>query len=141
MDEQNWNELLSALTENLSDEDIKLSIIQSDLASSIINKRNSLDMTQSEFAEYLGVKQSQISQWERGEINFTLRKLVCTANKLGLDLTVKMTHPNGTISADYAPPIRSNVISLAEYSSKKSEQVRYTQKNYSVFEYDELQEM
>lgn len=141
MSKQNWSELLSALTENLSDEDIQLSIIQSELAASIIRKRNDLHMTQSEFADHLGVKQSQVSQWERGEINFTLRKLVCLANKLGLDLTVKIAHPNSTVSTEYAPLGSSKIIYFRNYASKKSERMCYTQKNYSLSAHNELLEM
>ena len=144
MSNQNWTELLRALTDNLSDEDIQLSIIQSELAAAIIRKRNVLNMTQSEFADYLGIKQSQVSKLEKGEINSTLRNLVHLANVLNLNLTVRLDRPNeATDSVVYSPPSQPKLLDIRDYLSENSKEMSYSEKSYVAcpYHYDDIREM
>lgn len=79
-------EFLSALSQNMSSEELMLTGLQGVIAAEIVGKRLSLHMTQKEFAEYMGVSQGMISKWENGESNFTLQTLVQIASKLGIQM-------------------------------------------------------
>ena len=68
-------DLLLALTENMSAEEILSADIISSLSNAIAKKRIGLDMTQAELAASIGKKQSTISKWENGDMNFTVRLL------------------------------------------------------------------
>lgn len=144
MSNQNWRELLTALTENLSDEDIQLSIIQSELAAAIVRKRMALNMTQSEFANHLGIMQSQVSKLEKGEINSTLRNLIHLANVLNLNLTVRLDRPNEAVdSVVYSPPNQSKLLDIRDYLSENSKEMSYTWKSYMAcpYSYDDIKQM
>ena len=56
--------------------------------------RLDLNMTQKEFAAYLGVSQGMVSKWESREYNFTIESLNEICDKLGLDCTVTIEKPN-----------------------------------------------
>ena len=79
-------ELLLALTENLSDEELLLAMLQADIAATIAVKRIQAEMSQAELAQAMGVSQGLVSRWESGETNFTLATLVKIAQKLSIDM-------------------------------------------------------
>ena len=54
----------------------------------IKHERMARNMTQKEFAEFLHVKQAQISKWESGDCNFTMSTLYFICDKLDLDLNI-----------------------------------------------------
>lgn len=54
----------------------------------IKHERMARNMTQKEFAEFLHVKQAQISKWESGDCNFTMSTLYFICDKLELDLNI-----------------------------------------------------
>lgn len=148
MNSNNWEQLLSALTETMSTEDLQLSVIQSDLATALIRKRTALGMTQTKFAEFLGVKQSQVSKWENGEINFTISKLVQLANALELDLTIALGQHKPFVSQAYRTPNLTNIIQLSDYSNARFgvSNTQYTSMQrcsniYTMSDYEELKEM
>lgn len=101
----NIENLLSALSENLSVEDIILADVLSDLATSISSKRVSMALSQQEFADYLGISQGLISRWENGDTNFTIKTLVQIAQKLDMTLQVslKSSIMNNLDTKDTAP--------------------------------------
>lgn len=78
--------LLLALTDKLSDEDLLLSHLQSDIAATIAEKRTSAGLSQKALAEALSVSQGLVSRWESGDCNFTLRTLVQIAQKLSINM-------------------------------------------------------
>lgn len=80
------DELLSLLPDNTSDEDITLALLQAAIASQITIQRAKRGMNQSQFAEFMGVKQSLVSRWENCETNFTLETLVKIASKLDIEI-------------------------------------------------------
>lgn len=146
MNSNNWEQLLSALTETMSTENLQLSVIQSDLATALIRKRSALGMTQTQFAEFLGVKQSQVSKWEKGEINFTLSKLVHIAGSLDLNLTVKLGSANPIVSNEYHTQKETKIIYLHKYLTARTSGTDYTNDKYcsvgfSLNESEELKEM
>lgn len=83
------DDLLSALTEGLSDEELLLAAIQSDIAAEISTARIAKGLSQQELADALGVSQALISRWENGDANFTLQTLV----RISLKLDIKMKSP------------------------------------------------
>lgn len=88
-------ELLSALSTDMSSEEMMLSGLQALLAARITMRRRELGMSQKELADAMCVTQSLVSKWESGETNFTLKTLVQIASVLGLEMTVPfvMEHP------------------------------------------------
>ena len=119
-------DLLLALTENMSAEEILPADIISSLSNAIAKKRIGLDMTQAELAASIGKKQSTISKWENGDMNFTVRLLAEIAVKLGMDLQVELKdhsqvqHAGGvyTVVKDNTPSFHQGYT----YSSMKREQ-------------------
>lgn len=104
------DDLLSALTEGLSDEELLLAAIQSDIAAEISTARIAKGLSQQELADTLGVSQALVSRWENGDVNFTLQTLVRIALKLDIKMKspyIPVCHPkyftNGkTINVDFA---------------------------------------
>ena len=78
--------LLDALSKSMSPDAIMLAGLQGAIAAEICKKRFDLHMNQKEFADYMGVSQSTVSKWEKGEANFTLQTLVQIASKLHMKM-------------------------------------------------------
>lgn len=110
-------ELLDAISANLSDIEILSALVQSDISLSITSERIQRGMTQAEFAEFMGVQQSQVSKWENGDYNFTIKKLAEIATKLDLSLSCKLVkrHP---IRKNYSRC--DNVIEFSHYSQNNA---------------------
>lgn len=89
------SDLLSAISEGLDAADILSGKLESQISLALMNERIARKMTQSEFAELLGVKQSQISKWEAEDYNFTVEKLakITTALDLKLNITMEKDEP------------------------------------------------
>lgn len=130
MKTDNRFEFLDVLTSQMSDQELMLMGYQAVIAGEITIRRNKLGMTQSEFADLMGVTQSMVSKWEKGDTNFTLRTLIEIASKLG----IPMQCPYIT-----DPPHRfvtggTNVVSIDDYkkphwSSRISDRVRFITPN------------
>lgn len=84
--EEFLNKLLKTLEEKYSTEELMLANVLSDIALTISRKRISMGMTQSEFAETIGVDTPMVSRWESGRSRFTLSTLATIAAKLNMDL-------------------------------------------------------
>jgi len=74
------------LVDALTDNERKTAKYIAEIAVSIQQKRRALKMTQTEFAELLGVSQAIVSRWENGEENFTAATLVKISSALGMTL-------------------------------------------------------
>nr|WP_300828035.1 helix-turn-helix transcriptional regulator [uncultured Oscillibacter sp.] len=81
-----WDELLFTLTKGLSDEELLMTSIQSDIAAEIASARITKGLSQKELADALGVSQALVSRWENGDSNFTLQTLVRIALKLDIEM-------------------------------------------------------
>lgn len=90
-------DLLSALSADMSDEDLLYAGIAADIAYAITSKRIDSGLTQKEFADRLGKSQALISKWENADYNFTLKSLIEIAQKLDMKLDVRLT-PNSSAS-------------------------------------------
>lgn len=89
-DKNNLMNLLSALSKNMSSEELVFASIASDIATAISSKRIEMGLTQAELADLLGKKQATISGWERADCNFQLKTLIEIAQKLNLTLQVSL---------------------------------------------------
>lgn len=83
------NDLLSAISQNLSAAEILSADVLSDLSVQITKERIRRRMTQAQFAEFLGVSQTMVSKWESQDYNFTIETLCKIA--VGLGQTFKAT--------------------------------------------------
>ncbi|MDO5403395.1 MAG: helix-turn-helix transcriptional regulator [Eubacteriales bacterium] len=80
----------SWVAEGLSDAEIKTTIELAKISAKIEKCRIDLEMTQKEFAEYMGVTQGMVSKWESREYNFTIRSLNEISEKLNISLGISL---------------------------------------------------
>lgn len=78
---------LQSLFCELTDEDILASEIRHLISKTITLHRISLNLSQAEYAQKIGVSQGMISRWESGDYNFTIDMLAKIAVKTGLNLS------------------------------------------------------
>lgn len=83
-------DLLALFEDTLTPADVLSSKLMSQISSAITRERLKLHMTQTEFAEHIHVKQSQVSRWEHGNYNFSLEKIAEIAAKLNLDVNISV---------------------------------------------------
>jgi len=75
------------LIDALSEDERKTAEFTAQIAQSIQEHRRIQGLTQKQLAEKLGVSQAMVSQWEKGEENFTAATLVKISSALGVRLT------------------------------------------------------
>ena len=105
-------ELLTALTETLSAEDILAADKISRLSNAIVRQRLAMGLNQSELARKIGKTQSTVSKWENGDMNFTVELLADIAVKLDMDLNVELKPRQAVKKRDPYRSINSNVINF-----------------------------
>jgi transcriptional regulator with XRE-family HTH domain len=84
MNANNTMDLLRLFEGSVSAEDIIYSELSSSISSMLTKERLRRNMTQAEFAQLLNVKQSQVSKWESGDVNFSLKVIARYMAALGL---------------------------------------------------------
>lgn len=87
----NLNELISAMSEQLSRSDIVAAEQLAKVSATITKRRLEMKMNQKDFAKFLGVSQSLVSKWESEDYNFTIETLakICDRLDLNLDVSIK----------------------------------------------------
>lgn len=89
MDEKIFEKATSVdLFESLSVDEKEAADIRARVAVAFHRARITKQMSQKEFAQYLGVTQGTVSKWESGEQNFSLNSLVKPFSKLGLSIRI-----------------------------------------------------
>ena len=91
MDKEKSNDLsvlLSLFADSITPEDIISTKLMSQISSAIVKERLKLHMTQAEFAKHINVSQALVSRWERGNCNFSLKKVAEIASTLNLDVNI-----------------------------------------------------
>lgn len=83
-----------SLFDDLSEKERKYNRTMVEIALAIKNERIFRGLTQKQFADFLGVKQAQVSKWESGDHNFTTSTLyyICDKLELELDISIKKPH-------------------------------------------------
>lgn len=81
------------IAEGLSISEQKTIVELAKISARIERCRLELEMTQEEFAKYMGVTQGMISKWESREYNFTIRSLNEICQKLNMDFSVSIARP------------------------------------------------
>ena len=78
------------VVDDMSKTDIKSTVALARISATIERKRLDKEMTQKEFAAFMGVTQGMVSKWESRDYNFTIRSLNEICEKLGLNLLVEL---------------------------------------------------
>ena len=110
----------------LSETEKKTDRILADIAVKIREKRKSMNMSQKEFAKFLGVSQGMVSKWESADYNFTIESLVELFDKLNITFALKEKPVKLNIScyknlkSDWSSPL-SLKPSAKTYNIKKLE--------------------
>lgn len=81
------------ISEGLSESEVKTIVELAKISAQIERCRLEMDMTQKEFAEYMGVTQGMVSKWESREYNFTVKALNDICQKLHLELSIALEKP------------------------------------------------
>ena len=81
------------LTDGIPENEVKTLVELAKISARIEMARLELNMTQKEFADYMGVTQGMVSKWESREYNFTIRALNEISAKIGMSLSVDMYKP------------------------------------------------
>ena len=100
-------DLLELFEDTLSTSDILTSKLVAQITTAIVKERLKLHMNQTEFAKRIGVSQAQVSQWEKGDYNFSLRKIAEIVSALDLDVNIMVSDPR-THRPDYTITHNSN---------------------------------
>lgn len=116
------DDLLALFENSLSPAQALSAKLISQVSVAITKERIKLGMTQQEFADYIEVKQSQVSRWEHGEYNFSIKKIAEIASKLNLDVNIALTDMS----------LYGSLEDLTNYQAlPKTTTIRYTtQSNY-----------
>ena len=133
-------QLLETLYADLPPYRVMSDMLQAKVATAIANARIERKMNQKEFAEYMGVTQSQVSKWENGCFNFTIEKLCEIADKLDLTFEASLKKkPSKPVKCDTKGfTYNGNVIHLASYLGNDC----WSGKSFSVgSDFEDLKEM
>lgn len=89
----NLQNLLDLFDEKISVADILASKALADVSAEIVKQRLELGMTQKQFAHFMNVSQGMVSKWESADYNFSVKALAEIAEKLDLELEVRLQKP------------------------------------------------
>ena len=78
------------ITQGIPEAEVKSIVQLAKISAQIERCRLDMEMTQEEFAQYLGVSQGMVSRWENRDYNFTVKSLNHICQKLNLSLTIDM---------------------------------------------------
>lgn len=104
--------LFELLSESLSNAEIKTASVISDISFAISKERIKKNMSQSEFAKFMGVSQGMVSKWESGDYNFTIKSISEIFDKLDLDFDFNIKYDNTEINYDNVTIMSSSIKSI-----------------------------
>lgn len=139
MIEKTAADLLMAIGENMSAEEMMLLSLQGMIAAEVEMKRTELHMNQKQFAQYMGVTQATVSKWESGDTNFTLSTLVHIASKLGLKMQSPFEPKERKTKSTSVKA--ANIVDFKSASTGRAVLSGSVNIKYRLAESDELKEM
>lgn len=83
----------SWVSEGFSEAEVKTMVELAKISAQIERRRIEMGLTQQKFAEYMGVTQETVSEWESREYNFTIKTLTEICQKIDLKLSVSLERP------------------------------------------------
>lgn len=86
-------EFISKISEALGNRIEMEEMAKAKIASMILTKRYELKMSQTDFAEYMGVSQAMVSKWESGETNFSISAIAEICEKLSMTFDINISKP------------------------------------------------
>lgn len=102
------DDLMELFADSLSTPEMLTSKLMAQISSGITKERIKRRMSQEAFAQYLGVSQSEVSRWESGDYNFSIKKIAELAAKLNLDVSINMIDISVEKNCyNYSPPAPS----------------------------------
>jgi len=78
--------------DSITTSDIVSAALLGQISAEIVARRIEMNMTQKEFAKYLGVTQGMVSKWESSDYNFSIKTLADLATKLNMILKVELSN-------------------------------------------------
>jgi len=87
-------ELAELMAEQLNLSDLIAAEQLAKISAKIVKCRLKMDMSQKEFAKFMGVSQSMVSKWESDDYNFSVESLARICEKLNLDLEINLRDQN-----------------------------------------------
>lgn len=82
------SDLFNSFADCVSPENVIHAKLASELSVILSKERINRGLSQKKFAELLNVKQSQVSSWEHGDINFSLSTIAKIAARLNLNIII-----------------------------------------------------
>lgn len=114
-------DVLNLFEDTLSASDVLTSKLIAQFTTAIVKERLKLHMNQTEFAKHIGVSQSQVSQWEKGDYNFSLRKIAEIASALNLEMNLTVTDSRISKSSQKVTPCSNSLFTKTiVYSAAES---------------------
>ncbi len=83
---------LKEMLPGVSDSLIKASKIKFKISKMLYQKRKQMNMSQKEFAKFMGVTQGMVSKWESFEYNFTIESLCEVFEKIDIDFNIEINN-------------------------------------------------
>lgn len=81
---------LKEMLPGITDSKIKASKLKYKISKALYQKRKQLNMSQNEFAKFMGVTQGMVSKWESFEYNFTIESLCDIFSKINIDFNIEL---------------------------------------------------
>lgn len=86
-------EFISRISETIGSKIEMEELAKAKIASAILTKRYELEMSQTDFADYMNVSQAMVSKWESGENNFSISAIAEICEKLSMIFDISLSKP------------------------------------------------
>lgn len=128
------DKLLELFQDHISVADVLSARGMSEISSAIAKRRLELGMTQKDFAEYMGVSQAMVSKWEGGDYNFSVKSLAEVAEKLDLDMQIKLRQYKSNVEINHLKEnnLAYSSFQTSNYRGYKSGIISFSEKSNQI---------
>lgn len=129
------DELFELFEKDITVSDVLSAKCMSDISSAIVKKRLELGLTQKEFAEYMKVSQAMVSKWEGGDYNFSIKSLAELAEKLDLDMEIRLSDHKSKVEINHLKNTNLAYSSFQrnDYRGYKSGIISFSEKKNQIY--------